>query len=144
VFHGPDIPALTSPSSQAEISSPSDAKNDDAHFSSDRKLKESAAFNQSELNDLVRDLGLTEEKRKTIGVIIETKKKLAPGKTFCWYRNRDAEFNKFFMKEDELVYCCATRGRDLCLVPQRHAVNITILFTITGNAVLLLANTRHM
>lgn len=65
MFHGPDIPALTSPSSQAEISSPSDAKND-AHFSSDRKHKESAACNQSELNDLVRDLGLTEEKRKLL------------------------------------------------------------------------------
>ena len=48
-----------------EISSPSDAKND-AHFSSDRKHKESAACNQSELNDLVRDLGLTEEKRKLL------------------------------------------------------------------------------
>jgi hypothetical protein len=68
VPHGPDIPVPTLRLPQTEISSPSDAEDDDdVHFSSDTESKNRQAFNQLELNDLVRDLGLTKEKSKLFG-----------------------------------------------------------------------------
>lgn len=39
VPHGPDISTLISPLSQNEISSPSDADDDDVHFSSEQKVR---------------------------------------------------------------------------------------------------------
>jgi hypothetical protein len=57
--HGPGILIPTPPLSQTEISSLSDAEDDKILFSSDIESKNPQPFNQSELNDLVRDLDLT-------------------------------------------------------------------------------------
>jgi hypothetical protein len=55
---------------QTEISSPSDTE-DYVHFSSDIESKN--AFNQSELNQLVRDLCLTKEKSQLLGTRLKRK-----------------------------------------------------------------------
>jgi hypothetical protein len=65
--HGPDIPIPTPPLSQTEIASTSDAEDGDVPLSLDIESKNPQPFNQSELNDLVRDLGLTKEKSELLG-----------------------------------------------------------------------------
>jgi hypothetical protein len=110
VPHGPDIPIPTQPLSQAEISSPSYAEDEDIHFSSDRESKNVQPLDQSELNDLVRDLGFTKEKSELLGSTLKQKNLLAPGTTFYWYRNHEEEIKKFFIREGELVYCCNIPG----------------------------------
>jgi hypothetical protein len=67
VPRGPDIPIPISPLSQTKISSPFDVDDDDVHFSTDIESKNPHPFNQSELNDLVRDLGLTKQKNELLG-----------------------------------------------------------------------------
>ena len=57
---------------QTEISSPSDTE-DYVHFSSDIESKNAQAFNQSELNELVRDLCLTKEKNQLLGTRLKKK-----------------------------------------------------------------------
>jgi hypothetical protein len=77
------------------------------HFSSDTDSKNPQFFNESELNDLVRDLVLTKENTELFGSRLKKKKNLlAPETIFYWYRNRQEEFIELFIKEGELVYCC--------------------------------------
>lgn len=67
-------------------------------------------FNQSELNSLVRELGLTKDKAEILGSRLQEKGCLAPGSTFSWYRNRERKFISFFMQEGDLIYCCNING----------------------------------
>jgi hypothetical protein len=67
VPHGPDIPVPSSPLPQTEIFSRSYAKDDEVHSSSGTEIKISQLLNQSELNNLVRDLDFTKEKRELLG-----------------------------------------------------------------------------
>jgi hypothetical protein len=85
VPHGPDVPILTSPSSQTEISSPSHADEDNVHFSPNIQSKNPRPFNQSELNDLVHDLVLTGEKTELLEPRLKQKYLLAPRTNFYWF-----------------------------------------------------------
>jgi hypothetical protein len=87
-----------------------DADNDNEHFSSHTESKNPQPFNQSKLNNMVCDLGLTKEKRKLLGSRLTQKSLFAPRTTFFWYRNCEEQFKKFFIKEGELVYCCDIPG----------------------------------
>lgn len=49
-----------------------------------------------ELNDLTRDLNLSKESDQLLGSRLREKNLLAPGTTFYWYRDREAEFRVFF------------------------------------------------
>jgi hypothetical protein len=46
-------------------------------------------FTQSELNDLVRDLGLPKDCAEILGSRFQSKNLLSPGTSFSWNRNRD-------------------------------------------------------
>jgi hypothetical protein len=72
-------------------------------------------FNQPELNYLVIGLVLTEENSELLGSRLKQKNCQAPGSTFCWYRNCEEEFKKFFVREGERVYCCDVPGLIDCL-----------------------------
>jgi hypothetical protein len=72
VLHGPDVPVPTSPLSQTEMLSTSDAE-DDAQFSSDIESNNLQTCNQSELNDLVCDLCLIKEKCELLGTRLKQK-----------------------------------------------------------------------
>jgi hypothetical protein len=62
-------------------------------------------FDQDELNDLVRDLGLSKQSSELLASRLKEKNCLAPKTSITFYRNRDISFRKFFSREDDLVYC---------------------------------------
>jgi hypothetical protein len=107
--HGPDdlIPASPAQLEDVESSSSSESiANDDVDFSPDNEDRTPQLFTQIELNDIVRDLGLTKEKSEVLGSRLKEKNLLAPGTTFYWFRNREKEFQIFFRMEGRLVFCC--------------------------------------
>jgi hypothetical protein len=57
------------------------------------------------LNDLIRELQLTEEKSELLGSRLREKNILASGVKFSWYRNREKEFRKYYTQEDQLAFC---------------------------------------
>ncbi|KAI6653894.1 hypothetical protein LOD99_3070 [Oopsacas minuta] len=61
-------------------------------------------FNQSELNDLVRDLDLPKESAELLGSRLKEKNLLLPETKFYSYRNREIEFLKYFIMEDGFVF----------------------------------------
>ena len=62
-------------------------------------------FTQGEINNLVRDLGLSKKHAELLGSRLHEKHLLKASVTFSWYRQREDDFKKFFEKEDLLVYC---------------------------------------
>ncbi|EFN77001.1 hypothetical protein EAI_07091, partial [Harpegnathos saltator] len=62
------------------------------------------SFNQSALNDLVRDLGLSKESVELLGSRLKERHLLESETTFSWYRYREKEFIPFSMV-DSLVFC---------------------------------------
>ena len=70
----------------------------------------SISQDQAELNDLIRDLGLSKESSQLLGSRLKEKHLLSKTTTFAWYRHRDAKFRKYFLAEEELVYCCNIVG----------------------------------
>jgi hypothetical protein len=70
-------------------------------------------FTQSELNDVIRDLGLPKEKAELFGSRMKEKKLLATGTSMYWYRSREQEFTSYFLQDGDLVYCCNIPGLTL-------------------------------
>ncbi|KAI6650813.1 Nuclear pore complex protein [Oopsacas minuta] len=62
-------------------------------------------FNQSELNDLARDLDLPKESAELLGSRLKEKNLLLPETKFYSYRNREIEFLKYYIMEDGFVFC---------------------------------------
>ena len=67
-------------------------------------------FTQDELNDLVRDLGLTKDSAELLGSRLSAKNLLSSNVSYSWYRNRDKNFLPYFSMDDHLVYCCDVEG----------------------------------
>jgi hypothetical protein len=67
-------------------------------------------FADSELNDLIRELQLTKEKSELLGSRLREKNMLASGVKFSWYRNREKKFRKYYVQEDQLVFCTDIRN----------------------------------
>ncbi|KRX19555.1 hypothetical protein T07_7552 [Trichinella nelsoni] len=53
-------------------------------------------FTQCELNDLVRDQGLSKVGAEILGSRLQSKHMLAPGTIVSMYRKRETEFTPFF------------------------------------------------
>jgi hypothetical protein len=76
VPHGPDDPIPAPPDQLEDVESSCSSEstaNDDVDFSPDNEDRTPQFFTQIELNDLVRDLGLTKEKRKILGSRLKEK-----------------------------------------------------------------------
>ena len=71
-------------------------------------------FSQSELNDLVRDLGLPKDSAEVLGSRLKDKNMLALGTSFSWYRSREKEFVSFFSQEGDLAFCSDVPGLMAC------------------------------
>ncbi|GBM60303.1 hypothetical protein AVEN_81658-1 [Araneus ventricosus] len=67
-------------------------------------------FSQSELNDLIRDLGLSGDGAELLGSRLKNKNLLTPGTSFSWYRHREKEFTQFLSKEGNLIFCNDVQG----------------------------------
>ncbi|GBN41933.1 hypothetical protein AVEN_209996-1 [Araneus ventricosus] len=116
VPHSSEIPVPLPPSSLDDILSdseegdtlPQDESSKD--FSVD---EEPQPFSQSELNDLVRDLGLSKDGVELLGPRQENKNQLTPGTAFSWYRHRENEFIQLFSKEGNLVFLMMSRANEV-------------------------------
>ena len=62
-------------------------------------------FNQSELNDLVRDLNLSKHASELLASRFQEKNLLQPGSSVTFYRNREKLFLNYFSLKSSLVYC---------------------------------------
>jgi hypothetical protein len=113
VAHGPDIPIPTPwklfdtspPDSEYDVSD----SDDDVHFQPTTS-SEPQLFTQSELNDLVRDLGLPKDCTEILGSILQSRNLLSLGTSFLWYQNRIKEFIPYFVHDGSLVCCSDISG----------------------------------
>lgn len=114
VPHSSEIPVPQPPSSLDDILSESEDEDTlppQGESSSDVSVDEGPQiFSQKELNDLVRDLGLSKESAELLGSRLKNKNLLSSGTSFSWYRHREKEFTQFFYKEGNLVYCNDVQG----------------------------------
>lgn len=62
-------------------------------------------FDQIELNDLVRDLGLSKAQSELLASRMKEKGCLHKKTKVTYYRNRDEPFRKYFVQDGSLVYC---------------------------------------
>lgn len=74
-------------------------------FEPDSSDNEPQLFSQQELNDLVRDLGLSKDTAQLLGSRLKNKNLLQPGTSFSWYRHRETVFVPYFAQDENLVYC---------------------------------------
>jgi hypothetical protein len=111
VVHGPEVP-VPQPTEILEDASTnsSDSGGDDEEFQCHTESRSSQLFTQSELNDVIRDLGLLKEKAELLGSRLKEKNLLAAGTSMCWYRSREQEFTSYFSQDGDLVYCCNIPG----------------------------------
>ena len=74
------------------------------------RSKSPQLFNQFELNDLVRDLDLLKESAELLGSRLKEKNLLCPDTKFYSYRNREIDFLRYIVMEDEFVFCHDVSG----------------------------------
>ena len=67
-------------------------------------------FGQSELNNLVRDLGLAKESGELLSSRLKSKNLLAHSTSFSWYSHCEKAFVPYFELENNLVYCTDPGG----------------------------------
>lgn len=107
VPHSPELPV---PTLSVTVDSSTESEVVDGPVSSDYTVDDQdqpLPLEQGELNDLTRDLNLSKDSAQLLGSRLREKRLLAPTTTFYWYRQREAEFTKFFMHDEasSLVYC---------------------------------------
>ena len=67
-------------------------------------------FNQSELNDLVRDLNLSKQAAQLLASRLNEKHMLDSSVRVSFYRKRDELFLPYFKEQKQLVYCDNVHG----------------------------------
>ncbi|GFV78887.1 uncharacterized protein TNCV_4079871 [Trichonephila clavipes] len=105
--HGPDLPIPSPPDTLDNILDDLDqisyisSDSDDGY---DPGTNDPELFSQSDLNDLVRDLGLPKDTAEILGSRLKEIQLLNSGVSFSWYRFREKEFVPFFTQEGNLVF----------------------------------------
>ena len=64
----------------------------------------SQKFNQGEINDLVRDLGLSKQQSMVLASRLKSKAVLSVGTKVNFYASREKELISFFFSENQVVY----------------------------------------
>lgn len=72
--------------------------------------KEREQFSQVELNDLVRDLGLSKELAEVLASRLKEKNLLQENTHITFYRKREQDLLAFFTSGEQFVYCCNIAG----------------------------------
>jgi hypothetical protein len=85
IVHGPQVP-VPQPTEILEFASTnsSDLGGDDEEFQCNTESQSPQLFTQSELNDIIRDLGLPKEKAELLGSRLKEKNLLAAGTSMHW------------------------------------------------------------
>ncbi|GFX80346.1 uncharacterized protein TNCV_3930991 [Trichonephila clavipes] len=101
VPHGPDLPIPSPPDTLDNILDdldqilPISSDSDDGY---DPGTNDPELFSQSDLNDLVRDLGLPKDTAEVLGSRLKERHLLNSGVSFSWYRFREKEFVPFYAR----------------------------------------------
>ncbi|GFT51491.1 uncharacterized protein TNCV_51141 [Trichonephila clavipes] len=99
VPHGPDLPIPSPPDTLDNILDDLDHSDSDDGY--DPGTNDPELFSQSDLNDLVRDLGLPKDTAEVLGSRFKERHLLNSGVSFSLYRCREKEFVPFFTQEGE-------------------------------------------
>lgn len=77
-----------------------------------KKPKVPSLITQSELNNVIRNLGLPKDGAEYLASFLKSKNVMEPGAKASVYRNRDSEFRKYFSKcnDSSLVFCNNIEG----------------------------------
>lgn len=116
VFHSSEIPVPSPPTNVEDINIDSEEENPRSISSQEESSSDFSVddgpqlFSQAELNDLVRDLGLSKDAAEMLGSKLKNKNLLSSGTAFSWYRHREREFSHFFSNEGNLVFCNDVHG----------------------------------
>jgi hypothetical protein len=104
VPHGSGIPVPVPPEilQDTPVDSDKEDTDSDQDFQCYPCSTELQLFSQSELNDLVRDLGLPTDSEEVLGSRLKSKNLLSPGTSFSWHRNREKEFIPYLPKDGDL------------------------------------------
>jgi hypothetical protein len=111
VVHGLELP-VPQPTAILEDASTnsSDSGGDDEEFQCHTESQSPQLFTQSELNNVIRDLGLPKEKAELLGFRLKEKNLLAAGTYMYWYSNRKQEFTRYFSQNGDVVHGCIIPG----------------------------------
>ena len=95
-------------------------------------------FNQQELNDLIRDLGLSKDRAEYLAAAPKKKNLLLKGTKAYVYLDSEKEFRKFFTKDEEnsLVFCSDVKGLFDELKPNTYKDEEWRLFIDSSNRIL--------
>ena len=74
------------------------------------KSKPLQTFNQEELNDLVRDLALSNAASELLASRLHKRNLLCPLTKISYYRDREHEFLPYFAQRENCVFCCDIEG----------------------------------
>ncbi|GFW51247.1 uncharacterized protein TNCV_3595291 [Trichonephila clavipes] len=108
VPNGPDLPIPSPPDILDIMLDDLDQISDissDSDYGYDPGTNDPGLLSQSDLNDLVRDLGLPKDTAEVLGSRLKERHLLNSGVSFSWYRFREKEFVPFFTQEGDLVFC---------------------------------------
>lgn len=112
VPHSEEIPVpvykeLPSASAEESEISATDDSQRSIHYSASSETGDSAPqfFAQKDLNDLIRDLGLSKESSELLASRLSERNLLQPETKVTFYRRREQELLKFFDCEDDIVFC---------------------------------------
>jgi len=87
-----------------------DDSESDSDYSPSKKNSAPSLITQSELSDVIRNLGLPKDGAEYLASFLKKKHLLASGTKVSLYRNRDLPFRQFFTTEDDLVLCTNVQG----------------------------------
>lgn len=82
-----------------------DSDEDDEYIEDDMDYNEPHLINQDELNDLVRDLSLTQEKGELLASRLKQWNLLQKDVAVTSYRKRHKKYNAYFQETNGLCYC---------------------------------------
>lgn len=72
--------------------------------------KEPHFFSQEDLNELVRDLSLFNDKPDVLGSRLKQRNLLQKGTKFSAFRSRHKDFGAFFKQENKICFCTGISG----------------------------------
>ena len=99
IHHGPDVPVLE-PDGNMKYSS--DFEHNDMTFVSGDDAFKPVALT-AELDDLTRDINLSNESSRLLGSCLKEKYLLAPGTMFYWYRDSEIVLRQCFTSQDIII-----------------------------------------
>lgn len=92
------------------------------------ELKAPKLFNQDDLNDLIRDLGLSKHASEILASRLKERNLVTKGTNVSYYRTRERNLLQYFAEEDDFVFCKDVSGLMAAMGLQNYVSNEWRLF----------------